>query len=109
MPLKEKSIVVPQSPFLYYLIQYQSFGKAGKNWEKYLYCQLARVKDTMQLKFKDIKVDERKHTSLLRSSGGPSLCRQACATLITCSSLRGCSSILAARNRQQGAKAYMYM
>ena len=34
MPLKEKSIVVPQSPFLYYLIQYQSFWKAGKNWEK---------------------------------------------------------------------------
>ena len=45
-------------------------------------------------------------TSLLRSSGGASLCRQAWATLRTCSNLRGCSSILAARKRQHGARCY---
>ena len=53
-----------------------------------------------------IKKHDENHTSLFGSKGGPSLCRQAWATFITCSNFRGCSSIFAAKNKQQGAKAY---
>ena len=42
-------------------------------------------------------------TSLFVSSGAGLLLRMRCATLMTCSSLRGCSSTLAARNRQADA------
>lgn len=41
-------------------------------------------------------------TLLLVSSGGSCGLRQACATLMTCSSFRGCSSTLAAKNRVVG-------
>jgi hypothetical protein len=37
------------------------------------------------------------------SSGGAPLCKQACATVMTCFNLRGCSSTLADKKRQQGA------
>jgi len=46
-------------------------------------------------------------TLLLVSRGGSWGFRQACATLITCSSFLGCSSTLAARNRAVGEMIWL--